>query len=118
MSEALVSESPAGADVESEQSLHRAELRHPELGQASVGQLPAAGDSEGGEVGQVLGDVSHAHVRDLGVLQTQLLQHLQPGLVVEEAGPGVPGVSEKPVESGVGQVGNEAEIKFLRKLWR
>ena len=118
MGEAGVSEGPAGGYVEAGEALHGAELRHSQLGQTGVGELPAAGEDEGGEVGQVLGDVSHAHVRDLGVLQAQLLQHLQPGLVVEEAGPGVPGVSEKPVESGVGQVGNEAEIKFLRKLWR
>ena len=39
MSEALVSESPAGADVESEQSLHGAELRHPELGDVKVDHL-------------------------------------------------------------------------------
>ena len=71
--ETLVSESPAGADVEVDQSLHRAELCHSELSQTSVGELPTAGDCEGGEVGQVLGNVSHAIVRDLGVLQAELL---------------------------------------------
>ena len=76
------------------EALHNAELRHSQLGQAGVGELPAAGEEERGEVGQVLGDVSHAHVSDLGVLQAQLPQHLQPGLVVQEAGPGVPGVGQ------------------------
>ena len=66
-------------------------------------------------MGQVLGDVSHAHVSDLGVLQAQLPQHLQPGLVVQEPWPRVPGVGEQPVEGGVSEVGHETEIEVLRK---
>ena len=113
--EAGVSEGPAGGDVEASEALHGAELRHSQLGQSGVWELPAAGEGEGGEVGQVLGDVSHAHVRDLGVLQAQPLQHLQPGLVVEEAGPGVPGAGQQPVQGRVRQVGHVAEVEVLRK---
>ena len=97
------------------QGLHCTELRHSELGQAGVRELPAAGEVERGEVGQVLGDVSHADVSDLGVLQAQLLQHLQPGLIVEETWPGVPRVGEQTVEGGVSQVGHETQIEFLRE---
>ena len=72
MCQAGVSEGPARADVEAGESLHRAELRHSQLGQTRVGELPAAWDGESGEVGQVLGDVSHADVSDLCVLQAEL----------------------------------------------
>ena len=78
-----------------------------------IGELPAPGDCEAGELREVLGDVAHGHVRHLGVAEAQLPQQLQSGLLVEEPGPRVPGRGEQLVERRVGQVRHIAQVQLL-----
>ena len=81
-----------------------------------IRELPAARDSEAGELGQVLGDVAHGDVCDLGVAEAQLPQHLEPGLLVQQTRPRVPGRGEKLVEAGVSQVRHVTQVQLLKRF--
>ena len=87
-----------------------------------IRELPAARDGEAGELGQVLGDVAHRDVSDLGVAEAELPQHLQPRLLVQQPRPRVPGGREQLVEAGVCQVRHVAQVQILEKrkvrAWR
>ena len=78
-----------------------------------IRELPAPRDREGGELGQVQGDVAHGDIRDLGVAETQPPEHLEPGLLVQQAWPRVPGRREQLVQARVCQVRHVAQVQIL-----
>ena len=81
-----------------------------------IREFPAPRDGEAGELGQVLGDVSHGDVCDLGVAEAELPQHLEPRLLVQQTRPRVPGRGQQLVEAGVSQVRHITQVQLLKRF--